>query len=98
MFTIVYLNGNLNRPVTLSSFLNSNQGKITMLRVDCVTPYKGKEQDLIKEVCEHLESVDPQIEVSYQMTQNVSAEVTRTKQLVHFIVMQIHISKHPTDR
>ena len=91
MFTLVYFNGKLNKPETLSPFLHSNVGKNAMLRVDCVTPYKGTEQELIKEVCEHLNRVDLQIEVTYQMTQNVSAEVTKTKQVVHFIVLQIRV-------
>ena len=78
MFTLVYINGNLNRPETLSTFLQSNIGKCPLLQVDCVTPYMGKEQDLIQEVCEHLNRIDPQIEVTYKTTQNVSAELTKS--------------------
>lgn len=93
MFTLVYINGNLNRPDNLSSFLQSNIGKSPVLQVDCVTPYKGTEQDLINDVCEHLNRVDPQIEVTYNSTQNISAENVKTNSLVHFLVMQISVSK-----
>ena len=91
MFTLVYFNGKLNKPDTLSPFLHSNVGKNAMLRVDCVTPYKGTEQELIKEVCEHLNRVDLQIEVSYKMTQNVSADLSKTIQHVNFLVIQVDI-------
>jgi hypothetical protein len=46
MFTLIYINGNFNRPETLQSFLQSNIGKSPMLQVDCVSPYKGTDQDL----------------------------------------------------
>lgn len=91
MFTLVYINGSINRPDTLSTFLQSNVGKSPLLQVDCVTPYIGTEQELVAEVCKHLNSIDPQIEVTYDSTQNVSIEHAKNNSLVHFLVMQIKI-------
>ena len=91
MFTLVYNNGQLNRPDTLQSFLQSNIGKSSLLQVDCVTPYKGTEEDLIKKVCEHLSTIDPEIEVKYGRTQNASSEKSIVNSLVHFMVLQIQV-------
>ena len=91
MFTLVYLNGNLNRPDTLPSFLQANVGKSPLLQIDCVTPFLGTPDELIDKVCNHLNSIDPQISVSFNVIQNVSSETTNTKQLVHFIVIQIKV-------
>lgn len=63
MFTLVYLNGQLNRPDTMQSFLQSNVGKNTLLQVDCVTPYQGTESAFIDEVCMHLKGFDTGVEV-----------------------------------
>lgn len=93
MYTLVYLNGNLNRPDTLSSFLQTNLGKSPLLQIDCVTPFQGTPDELIERVCEHLNSIDQQIEVSFNVIQNVSSETTNTKQFVHFIVIQIRVNK-----
>lgn len=94
MYTLVYyLNGHLNRPDNLGSFLSSNVGKSPLLTVDCVTPYQGTEKDLIDEVCKHLNRVDPHVKVVYNVTQNISTEVTQSKPLVHFLVMQIDVSE-----
>lgn len=92
MFTLIYINGKLNRPDTLSTFLHSNVGKCPMLQVDCVTPYLGTEQELVTVVCEYLNCIDPQIKVTYSMTQNVSSENTKNNKLVHFLVMQICVN------
>ena len=89
MFTLVYINGSLNRPDTLTSFLQSNVGKSAMLQIDCVSPYRGTEQDLIKEVCVHLNTIDPKIMVEYDSTQNITSESVNNKRTVHFLVMQI---------
>jgi len=93
MYTLVYINGHLNRPDTLSSFLNLNIGESPLLRVDCVTPFKGTEQELIKEVCTYLNRIDPHVEVNYNITQNVSTETNVAGNWVHFLVMQINISE-----
>jgi len=92
MYTLVYINGNFNRPDTLPSFLQANEGKSPLLQIDCVTPFLGSADELIEKVCNHLNSIDSQIKVSLNMIQNVSSETTNTKQLVHFIVIQIIVN------
>ena len=94
MYTLVYLNGTLNRPDTLPSFLQSNVGKSPLIQIDCVTPFQGSADELIEKVCEHLNSIDPMIKVSFNAIQNVSSEATNTKQLVHFIVIQIKVENN----
>ena len=91
MYTLVYLNGNLNRPDTLPSFLQANVGKSPLMQIDSVTPFQGTADELIDKVCEHLNGIDPMIKVSFNVIQNVSSEATNTKQLVHFIAMQINV-------
>lgn len=89
MYTLVYLNGNFNRPDTLPSFLQSNIGKSPLIQIDCVTPFQGTVEELAEEVCEHLNNVDPQIKVFVDVIQNVSND--SINQQVHFIVFQIRI-------
>ena len=61
------------------------------MQIDCVTPFQGTADELIDKVCEHLNGIDPMIKVSFNVIQNVSSEATNTKQLVHFIAMQINV-------
>lgn len=89
MYTLVYLNGNLNHPDTLPSFLQANVGKSLLIQIDCVTPFQGTADDLAEKVYEHLNIVDPQIKVSVDVIQNVSRD--SINQQVHFIVFQIRI-------
>ena len=89
MYTLVYLNGNLNRPDTLHSFLQSNVGKNPLLQIDCVTPFQGTPEELAERVCSHLNIIDPKIDVRLQEIKNASAESAKPKQLVHFMVLQI---------
>ena len=91
MFTLVYIRNQFNRPDTLLPFLQSNIGQAPLLRIDCVNPYQGTEQDIVREVCDFLSSIDPHLEVTYCMTQNVSSEVKDQGFWIHFIVMQIKI-------
>lgn len=93
MFTLIYINGNLNRPDTLSSFLHSNVGKTPFLQVDCVTPYSGNEEELIYEVCKHLNSIAPRFKVTCQKVHNVSTETTKDNNLIDFMVMQLQVSQ-----
>ena len=74
MFTLIYNNGQFNRPDTLVPYLQSNIGEYPLVRVDCITPYKGKEEDLIRDVCEYLSKVDSSVNVTYNITQNVITE------------------------
>lgn len=92
MYTLIYLKGQFNRPDTLLPFLQSNIGQSPLLRVDCVSPYCGTEEEIIKEVCEYLNGISPDIDVTYNLTQNISTEDTPTHHLVHFLVIQINVS------
>lgn len=66
MYTLVYLNGNLNRPDTLPSFLQSNMGQSPLLQIDCVTPFQGTAEELAEKVCDYLNTIDPLIDVRLQ--------------------------------
>lgn len=92
MYTLVYLNGNLNRPDTLPSFLQANIGKSTLLQIDCVTTFQGSPDELAEKVCGYLNAIDPQVEVKLQAIKNASTEVAETGQWVNFMVIQIQIS------
>ncbi len=91
MYTLVYLNGNLNRPDTLPSFLQSNVGKSALLQIDCVTPFQGTPDELAENVCSHLCAIDPQVEVKLQEIKNASTDVAKTENQVNFMVLQIEI-------
>lgn len=91
MYTLVYLNGNLNRPDTLPSFLQANVGKSPLIQIDCVTPFKGTANELVEKVCDYLNSIDDNIEIAYVDTKNVSFEVVKTVHLVYFLVLQIQV-------
>lgn len=91
MYTLVYLNGNLNRPDTLPSFLQFNVEKCPLIQIDCVTPFHGSADELIEKVCEHLNSIDHNIDIAYVDTQNASSEVVKTVHLVHFLELQIQV-------
>ena len=93
MYTLVYLNGNLNRPDTLPSFLQSNVGKNPLLQIDCVTPFQGTADELSEKVCGHLNSIDPHVVVKLQEIKNASIEVSKTVQQVSFMVVQFLITK-----
>ena len=94
MFTLIYNNGQLNRPDTLPSFIQANVGKWPLIQIDCVTPYRGTEKDLVKAVCKHLSHIDSQIEVTYNMTQNCSTGEDKDGLYVSFLVVQIHESEN----
>lgn len=93
MFTLVYIQNRFNRPDTLPSFLESTIGKSPLLQIDCISPYKGSEQELVRDACNYLNTIDSQIEVTYNMTQNISSEEKNGNKLVHFIVLQINITQ-----
>lgn len=92
MYTLIYINDQFNKPDTLVSYLRSNVGQSPLLRVDCLTPYRGTESDIINDVCDYLSRIDQQLEVSYCVTQNVSTENKDGLNLVDFLVIQIRIS------
>ena len=93
MYTLVYLNGNLNRPDTLPVFLQSNVGKTALLQIDCVTPFQGTVEELVNLTSEHLNKINPTIEVSKVEVKNASAESKKSKQIVHFMVLHLLITK-----
>lgn len=93
MFTLVYHNGQFNRPDSLVPFLQSNIGKYPLLQVDCITHYKGIEADLIHDVCEYLSKVDSSINVTYNMTQNASTESNSNGDFVKYLVIQVHVEE-----
>ena len=93
MFTLVYFNGKLNKPETLSPFLHSNVGKNAMLRVDCVTPYKGTEQELINDVCKHLSRMAPNIQVTYTVTCESEASSRNSGDEISYLVIPIQVNQ-----
>lgn len=93
MYTLVYLNGNLNRPDTLLSFLQANVGKSPLIQIDCVTPFHGTDDELAEKVCSHLKTIDSQVEVKLQGIKNASMEVAITGQQVNFMVLQLQMVK-----
>lgn len=94
MFTLVYLKNQFNRPDTLLSFLQSNIGKNSLIQIDCITPFQGKENDLAVEVCEYLSNIDQSIEVTYRMTQNVSTETNVKGCFVRYLVIQVQVGEN----
>lgn len=86
MYTLVYLNGSINRPATLPSFLQTNRGKTPLLQIDCITPFEGSPDKLVEKVCEHLNNVDSQIKVTLEEKQNISTGMA--KRLVYFAVIK----------
>lgn len=93
MFTLIYFQGKFNRPDTLVSFLESNVGKDPIIQIDCVTPYKGTEQDLIKELCEYLNGINSQIEVSYNVTMSKNSETTEVGTKINYLAIQLQVSQ-----
>lgn len=89
MFTLIYNNGELNRPSTTQGFIQANAGKSPFLQVDCVMPFKGTEKDLIQKVCNHLSHVDSRYEVTYNITQNCSIEQNDEGFFVKYLVIQV---------
>lgn len=92
MFTLIYFNGKFNRPETLLPFLQSNMGESPLLQIDCVTPYKGSEKDLIRDVLKYFEEITKNIVVSYNTTLNSSTESSTGGVYVTYLVIQINVS------
>lgn len=92
MFTLIYFQGTFNRPDTLLPFLESNVGKNPLMQVDCVTPFMGTEQELIKTVCNYLNSVDPQIEVNYNVTLSKNSETNNNGTRVNYLAVQLQVT------
>jgi hypothetical protein len=93
MFTLIYNYGQFNRPDTLVPFLESNIGEYPLLQVDCVTPFSGRKDVLIKAVCEYLSKIVPVIEVKPNITPESSAESNEKGVFVNYLALQVHVQK-----
>lgn len=93
MFTLIYFQGKFNRPDTIAPFLENNVGKNPLMQVDCVTPYQGSEQDLIKELCEYLNGINPQIEVNYNVTMSKNSESSNVGTTVNYLAIQLQVNQ-----
>lgn len=91
MFTLIYYQGKFNRPDTLLPFLESNVGRDSLIQIDCVTPYQGTELDLIAEVCDYLNRVNPQIEVNYNVTMSKNSESSNSGTKVNYLAIQLRV-------
>jgi len=92
MFTLIYFQNKFNRPDTLVPFLESNVGKDPLLQIDCITPYQGTEQDLIKELCEYLNGINSQIEVNYNVTMSKNSESNNASSKVNYLAIQLQVT------
>ena len=93
MYTLIYLNGQFNKPDTLLPFLQSNIGCASLLQIDCITPFKGNEKNFIQDVCDHLNRIDSQIEVDNIVTKNASIESTLKGDYVKYMVIQVLVKE-----
>ena len=93
MFTLIYHNGQFNRPDTLVPFLQSNVGGYPSLQVDCITPFPGTKDDLIKAVCDYLNKVDSDIEVTYNVKSYPRTETNSKGIFVNYLAMQIYVQQ-----
>ena len=89
MFTLIYYQGKFNRPDTLVPFIEGSIGKDPLMQIDCVTPYQGTEHDLIAEVCDYLNKIDPQIEVNYNVTMSKNSESSNSGTKVNYLAVQL---------
>ena len=74
MFTLIYHNGQFNRPDTLLPFPQANVGQSPQIRIDGIMPYMGTAGQLMDEVCAYLSKPDLQIEVWPNVILNRSTE------------------------
>ena len=93
MFTLIYNKSQFNRPDTLVPFLETNVGEYPLLQVDCVTPFQGRKEDLIKAVCEYLSKIRTDIEVTPNVMQNLNTERKEIVDFVNYLVLQVHVQR-----
>ena len=93
MFTLIYNKGQFNRPDTLVPFLQSNVGEYPLLQVDCITPFPGSKDDLERVVCEYLSKINPDIEVTPNVTPEYSTERNAKGNFVNYLSLQVHVHK-----
>ena len=94
MFTLIYHNGQFNRPDTLLPFLQANVGLSPQIQIDCIMPYNGTAGQLEDAVCAYLSKIDPQIDVQPNMILNRSSKRTETGEVVSYMVMYIDVKKN----
>ena len=91
MYTLIYHNGQFNRPDTLLPFLRANVGQSPQIQIDCIMPYVGTAGQLGGAVCAYLSKLDPEIEVVPNMIINLSSESIEKGQVVSYLVMCIDV-------
>lgn len=92
MFTLIYFQGTFNRPDTLVPFLESHVGMNPIIQIDCVTPYLGTEQDLIKDLCDYLNGMNSQIEVIHNVTMSKSSETSNEVTKINYLAVQLQVN------
>ena len=93
MYTLIYYNGQFNRPDTLLPFLESNVGETPFLQIDCVTPYQGTVEGLIQEACHYLNGIDSHIAVNHQEILSKSTDTCAGKTIVKYLSIQLQVSR-----
>lgn len=91
MYTLIYNNGQFNRPDTLLPFLQANVGQSPQIQIDCIRPYNGTAEQLEDAVCIYLSKLDPKIEVLPNLILNCSSESTEVGQVVSYLVLSIDV-------
>ena len=91
MFTLIYNNGQFNRSDTLVPFLQTNIGAYPLLQVDCITPFPGRKDDLVKAVCEYLSKIVLGIEVKPNITPESNTESNEKGDFVNYLALQVYV-------
>lgn len=91
MYTLIYYNGQFNRPDTLLPFLQTNVGATPMIQIDCNMPYVGTAGQSVDAVCAYLSEIDSQIEVLSNMILKRSSERKESGQMVSYLVLFIDV-------
>ena len=72
-------------------FLETNVGKYPSLQVDCITPFPGTKDDMVKAVCVYLSGIVTGIVVVPNITQNTGTESNAKGMTVNYLVLQIKV-------
>lgn len=91
MYTLIYNNGQFNRPDTLQPFLQANVGQSPQIQIDCIRPYNGTAEQLEDAVCVYLSKLDSKIEVLPNLILNCISESTKAGQVVNYLVLSIDV-------
>ena len=63
-----------------------------IIQIDCVTPYLGTEQDLIKDLCDYLNGMNSQIEVNHNLTMSKSSETSNEVTKINYLAVQLQVN------